>query len=211
MAAGGRQAQERWDSFLGGVTAGTATASRALVLGAGRVIDFLDVTALSLNGTALAASATELNRVADVSARIVTLTGDTSLTEAAHDGKVLLLGEVGGDALLTVTLPAATGSGACFPFIVGVVKTSSYAIQVVGDDIMQGQIVAASTGDTPDLAQPWVTASDSETITLNGTTTGGASIGDCIELVDIAADTWAVAGQVTASGGEATPFSAAVS
>lgn len=156
------------------------------------------------------ATAAELNRAADVSGRIVTLTGDTAIVEATHEGKTLLLGEVGGNALLTVTLPAATGSGAKYRFVVSVVNTSSYKIQVVGDDIMQGNILANSTGDTPDLAQPWPTAADSDTITLNGTTTGGVSIGDWVELQDILADTWAVTGIVTASGNEATPFSAAV-
>ena len=200
IAAGGRKAQDRWDSFLGGVTAGTAAASRALVLGANRVIDFLDVTALSIGGVTIGASP-----------KLVTLTGDTTIVPATHEAKLLLLGEVGGDASLTVTLPAATGSGARYRFMVSVVNTSNYVIQVVTDDIMQGQIVAASTGDSPDLGQPWVTANDSDTITLNGTTLGGVSIGDWIELVDILADTWAVSGQVTASGTELTPFSAGVS
>lgn len=176
----------------------------------GGSLDIESGGAFKLDGTEVAATAAELNRAADVSGRIVTLTGDTTLTEATHEGKTLLLGEVGGNAALAVTLPAATGSGARYRFLVSVVNTSGYTIQVVGNDIMQGQIVAASTGDTPDLGQPWVTAADSDTITLNGTTTGGVSIGDWIELEDILADTWAVRGLVTASGTEATPFSAAV-
>jgi hypothetical protein len=145
------------------------------------------------------------------SSRIVTLTGDTTIDEATHEGKTLLLGEVGGNAALAATLPAATGSGAKYRFVVSVVNTSGYTIEVVGDDVMKGVIYAASTGDTPDLGQPWVTAADSDTITLDGTTTGGVSIGDWIELEDILANTWAVRGMVTASGTEATMFSAAVS
>lgn len=168
-------------------------------------------TAAELNAMdGILASVGELNRAADVSTRLVTLTGDTAIVEATHEGKTCLLGEVGGNALLTVTLPAATGSGAKYRFVVSVVNTSSYKIQVVGNDIMQGNILANSTGDTPDLGQPWPTAADSDTITLNGTTTGGVSIGDWVELQDILADTWAVTGIVTASGTEATPFSAAV-
>lgn len=168
-------------------------------------------TVYLLDSTALAATTAEINRVADVSARITTLTADTTLTEATHDSKILLLGEVGGNASLTVTLPDATGSGARFKFIVSVVNTSNYVIAVPdADNVMYGNIIANSTGDTPDLAQPWPTAADSDTITLNGTTSGGAAIGDWIELIDIAADTWAVSGVVTASGTEVTPFSAAV-
>lgn len=143
--------------------------------------------------------------------RLVTHVATGALVEANHEGRINLLGEVGGNALVTLTLPPATGSGARYPFLVSVVNTSNYVIQVTTDDIMQGNIIANSTGDTPDLAQPWAAAADSDTITLNGTTSGGASIGDRLELVDILPNTWAVSGVVTASGTEATPFSAAVS
>lgn len=170
-----------------------------------------DLTVLDGLGS-VTATAAEINRAADVSGRIVTLTGNTTLTEATHEGKVLLLGEVGGNAALAATLPDATGSGGVYRFIVSVVNTSGYTIAVAdATDIMQGNIIANSTGDTPDLAQPWPTGANSDTITLNGTTTGGVSIGDWVELVDIAANTWAVRGVTTASGTEATPFSAAVS
>jgi hypothetical protein len=154
------------------------------------------------------ATAAEITRVADVSTRIVTITGDITLTEAAHSDKILLLGEVGGNAAVAVTLPAATGSGARFHFKVSVVNTSGYTIQVTGDDTMDGHIL--SLQDAADTVVGWETAATSDTITLNGTTTGGVSIGDWIELVDIAADQWAVTGITTSSGTEATPFSAAV-
>ena len=156
------------------------------------------------------ATVDELNRLADVSTRLVTLTGDTAIALATHEGKTCLLGEVGGNAALTATLPAATGSGAKYRFVVSVVNTSNYLIKETGNDVMYGNILANSTGDTPDLGQPWPTAVDSDTITLNGTTTGGAAIGDWIEVQDILADCWAVTGIVTASGTEATPFSATV-
>jgi hypothetical protein len=179
---------------------------------------------ITLGGTAITSSAAELNildgvtataaeinRACDASARIVTLTADTSITETTHDGKVLLLGEVGGDAALAATLPAATGSGARFRFVVSVVNASGYTIKVAdATDVMYGNVVANATGDTPDLAQPWPTAADSDTITLNGATTGGAAIGDWVECIDIATNAWAVTGVVTASGAEATPFSATV-
>jgi hypothetical protein len=154
------------------------------------------------------ATAAEINRVADVSTRIVTITGDITLTAAAHSDKILLLGEVGGNAAVAVTLPAATGSGARFHFKVSVVNTSGYTIQVTGDDTMDGHIL--SLQDSADTVVGWETAATSDTITLNGTTTGGVSIGDWIELVDIAADQWTVTGITTSSGTEATPFSAAV-
>jgi hypothetical protein len=89
-----------------------------------------------------------------------------------------------------------------------VVNTSGYTIQVTGDDTMDGHIL--SLQDSADTVVGWETAATSDTITLNGTTTGGVSIGDWIELVDIAADQWTVTGITTSSGTEATPFSAAV-
>lgn len=157
----------------------------------------------------LTATGAEVSRIADVSGRIVSLTGSTTLSEATHEGKTLVLNGTG--AAYTQTLPAATGSGAVYKFVVGAVNTSNHLIKVTGNDVMYGNIVTNSTGDTPDLSQPWPTAADSDTITLNGTTTGGQAIGDRIELIDIAADKWAVLGFTTTSGTEATPFSATVS
>lgn len=144
--------------------------------------------------------------------KLTTVAATATFTAAANGGRINLLGEVGGDALVTITLPAATGSGVDFEFFVSVVNTSNYVIKVAdATDVMDGQIITASTGDSPDLGQPWVTGATSDTITLNGTTTGGASIGDYIRLVDIAANQWAVLGFTTSSGTEATPFSATVS
>jgi len=151
----------------------------------------------------------EITRLADVSQRLVTLTGDVTVDVATHEGRICLLGEVGGNAALAVTLPAATGSGAVYEFVISVVNTSGYTIQVTTTDIMQGSIMVkdADSGG----AQAWPTAGTSDTITLDGTTTGGVSIGDTVKLIDILSGKWAVSGQVTQSGTEATPFSAAVS
>jgi len=138
---------------------------------------------------------------------IATLTADTSITIADHAGKTLLLGEVGGNASLTATLPAATGSGVRFRFVVSVVNTSNYVITVTGDDAFIGNVISNSTGDNPDLAAIWPANSGNDTMTLNGTTTGGAQIGDWVEFQDILADTWAVTGVTTSTSNEATPFS----
>ena len=142
--------------------------------------------------------------------RIIDLATSTTLTRALHEGKTLRL--TGTGAAYTQTLPPATGSGDRYTLVVGAVNTSNHLIKVTGNDVLAGNIWGNSIGDTPDLGQPWPTAADSDTITLNGTTTGGAAIGDAIELEDFAADTWRIArGHVTQSGTEATPFSATVS
>ena len=144
---------------------------------------------------------------------LVTLTEDTTITNALHAGRILLMGEVGGDASATFTLPAATGTGAEFKFIVSVVNTSNYVIQVTGDDTIDGSVVVtndSTAGGTASLIS-WPTVAASDTITLNATTTGGVQIGDYVLLTDIATDQYTVSGLLNASGTEATPFSAAVS
>lgn len=141
---------------------------------------------------------------------IVTLTATDAITVAEHAGRILLMGEVGGDAAATFTLPAATGSGAEFQFIVSVVNTSNYVIKVAdATDTIDGSVILHQ--DSADTVASFNTASDSDTITLNGTTKGGVSIGDEITLIDIATNQYMVKGVLTASGTEATPFSAAVS
>lgn len=106
----------------------------------------------------------------------------------------------------TATLPPATGSGNIYRFFVNVTKTGNLVIQVTTTDIMQGG-VAVST----DAAGVSILASaTADTITMNGSTTGGLK-GSWVELQDVAAGTWRVGGFLVSTGAEATPFSAAVS
>lgn len=77
---------------IAGVTPGTAAASKALVLKADKTIDEIDVTALKLGGTAITASAAELNKMDGVTAtftEINTLAGVTPGTVAASKAVVL--------------------------------------------------------------------------------------------------------------------------
>ena len=136
-----------------------------------------------------------------VDATAATLT----VTQALHDGKCILMDKSGGIAF---TLPAATGTGMRLRFVVKTVSTTGYTLAATPTtDIFKGNILTNSTTETPDLAQPWPTSTNSNLITLNGTTTGGVSVGDWVTLTDIASGVWAVDGLVTASGTEATPFS----
>ena len=139
----------------------------------------------------------------------VTLVATGAITAAAHSGRKLYMGEVGGNAAATFTLPAATGSGATYHFIVSVVNTSNYVIQVTGDDTIDGSVILHQ--DSASSVVSFNTAATSDTITLNGTTKGGVSIGDELTLIDSASNQYTVKGVLTASGTEATPFSAAVS
>jgi hypothetical protein len=159
------------------------------------------------DSVALAATFTEINRACDASTRIVNATAATlTVTEASHDNKVITLNRAAG---IAVTLPAATGSGTKLLFVLGTTVTSNTTtIKVVGDDTMTGTCIALQDGG--DTMVGFETASDSDTITWNGTTTGGVK-GDSVELIDIAADLWFVRVVQSATGTEATPFSATVS
>ena len=142
---------------------------------------------------------------------IHTFTATDAVTVVEHAGRTLLLGEVGGNALVTLTLPAATGSGAVYKMIVSVTNTSNYKIQVANaSDTIDGIMLYLDEDGTAVTAFPTVAASD--TITLNGGTTGGI-VGDYLELIDIATNQYHVRGvmRVAAGANPATPFSAAVS
>ena len=150
----------------------------------------------------------ELVNQLDASRRIVTLIAATTLTAPLHAGRVLLLSLLAG---FTTTLPAALGTGDIYHFKVGVVRTSnSYIVAVASaDDTMAGPVSMVDT-DTNDNMEGFAASGTSDTVTLNATTTGGLTIGDWFELVDVAAGLWHVSGQLTGSGDLATPFSAAV-
>jgi hypothetical protein len=123
-----------------------------------------------------------------------------------HSNALITLNRAAG---IAVTLPAATGSGARFYFMVGTTVTSNTTtIKVVGDDTMTG--LALSAADGGNTVNGWETASDSDTITFDGSTTGGIK-GDFVELWDAAADLWYVRVTSSSTGTEATPFSATVS
>jgi len=195
----------------GAGTGGTGVASKALVADSNQNIGIIKGTALHIgtSGSEVELSVDEIVRVCDVSVRIVTLVVDTTIVEATHENKILLLGEVGGNAELVATLPAATGGGAIYRFIVSVVNTSNYVITVTGNDTIDGSVDILDLAGTAQTA--YAATGTVNTITLNGTDQGGA-LGDWLEFRDIAADQWAISGGLTvpaASTPVADPFSAA--
>ena len=111
---------------------------------------------------------------------------------------------------LTLTLPAATGLGDEYAITVGTTVTSNSVIIRVANatDVMAGLAVQAADGGN--TVGAYETAADSDTITFNGTSTGGIR-GDRVVLRDISAGLWQVEVIGAATGSEATPFSAAVS
>lgn len=163
---------------------------------------------MEYGGTSVTATAAEINRVADVSARLVAAGATLTLTEAAHDCKTILLDTAAGSI---VTLPAASGSGMEFDFVVSVTATSNSHIVKVANasDIMQGVIVALSD-NAAQAVIGWEAGATDDTITLNRTTTGTAKVGHTIKVRDVKANVWAVYGIIAQNGTEATPFSATV-
>lgn len=138
-----------------------------------------------------------------------------TLTAAANNNQIVRLDTLTGSV---VTLPAATGSGAKYRFLVTVLATSNSHIVKVANasDFMVG-LINGSRIDSGNAvlgfaaANSGTVATNSDTISLNRTTTGSVSVGEWFEAEDVAANTWAVRGMLSATGAAfATPFSATV-
>lgn len=137
----------------------------------------------------------------------ITLTASATLSKKVHSGTVVNAHAAAG---MTLTLPASSGDGASFVVRVKTTVTSNNLIIQVANatDVMTGYALLAQ--DAADTAVMFETASTSDTITMNGTTKGGI-VGDLIELIDADSGFWQVRVIGSATGTEATPFSAAVS
>jgi hypothetical protein len=149
-----------------------------------------------VDATATAAVWVQTPTPSVVNASAATLT----VTAAAHAGKVVTLNRAAG---IAVTLPAATGTGARYDFVIGTTVTSNTTtITRAGSDTMAGN--ARQTG-AAGAATAFNTASGT-VVTLNGSTLGGF-VGDRVVLTDIAAAVWQVEVSSKITGTAATPFS----
>jgi hypothetical protein len=137
----------------------------------------------------------------------VAVTGATlTCSRDVHGGRVIAVNAAAGCA---VTLPNATGTGAEYRFFIGTTITSNSTTIKVNNatDVMSGRAFVISDGAAAVLG--YATAASSDTITLNGTTTGGIA-GDMIEIIDVSPGIFQVKVLTAATGTEATPFSATV-
>ena len=134
----------------------------------------------------------------------ITITASTTLNRNSHAGNVVNLNAAAG---LTVTLPASAGTGDVYEiFVLTTVTSNNYVIQVANStDILAGAVHL--TTDISGTSMPTSTTSD--TITMNGSTTGGLR-GSWIRVKDMSTGFWALEGGIICTGTEATPFSAAV-
>ncbi len=195
--------------FLNGATAGTQVASKVVVADANVNTGVSKVTELHIGTsgaeTQVLATGAEINRAADVSTRVVNQTTATlTVTEAAHDKKIIVLDRADG---IAVTLPAAS-AGLEFEFIVKTTFTGAASIKSVASaDIMIGHALMGNDSDNTVVLWQSLAASTNDTIDLFGTanSTGGIA-GQRIRILGLAANLWHVDITGDAAGTEATPF-----
>ena len=136
----------------------------------------------------------------------ISVTSSTVTINTNYVGVPILLNRAAG---ITATLPAASGSGNEYRFIVGTTVTSNSDIIKVANatDVMCGYALLGQ--DAADTSVFFEVGATDDTITLNGSTTGGLR-GMRVTCTDIASGLWAVEVRGAATGTEATPFSATV-
>ena len=143
---------------------------------------------------------------------VVSLTADTTLTVAAHAGKILLTNDADGvftlPSIVTTTPSDPTDPnqlnnlGATFTFVV-VTAATDMDIVTDGTDKFLGMVYTGIT--TAATGKTWVSAAANDVITQNGTTKGGVA-GSYIRITAIASAQYFVEGMLLGSGTIATPF-----
>ena len=144
-------------------------------------------------------------------AKVVSLTADTTLTVAAHAGKVLITNDADGKFTLpsiVVTAPDADDDpnqtnnlGATFTFIV-VTAATDMDILTDGTDKFVGGLY---TGVDDATGKTFISGSSNDVITMNGSTKGGLA-GSIVKVTAMASAKYAVEGLILGSGTIVTPF-----
>ena len=153
---------------------------------------------------------------------VVNITADTTLTVAAHAGKIITAGGTLASNLV-ITLPTINTSatpvsagpgqdpnnpnnqGAVFTFFVPTtVATSSLKIVTDGTDKYTGSILTIDT-DTSGAMAGFAPAATNDAINLNGSTTGGVA-GSYIQITALSSAKYMVQGVINCTGSPATPF-----
>jgi len=143
-------------------------------------------------------------------------TNTTALTLAANAGKQNVFDDADGG---TITLPAinavnptdatdpnqASNLGASFTLTIATTLTTDLVISAAGSDVFTGSVLSIDTDD--DSVLGFVAGATDNTITLDGTTTGGIA-GSQLTITAVSAGVWNVSAVLAASGTVATPFSA---
>lgn len=114
-----------------------------------------------------------------------------TVTAALHAGKTIALNQASGTA---VQLPAATGTGNVYRFVVTVASNANVISAVVATDIFAGGYGQNDTGGSAAVTWDFIEAAATDNTYSPTTLGGGGLIGDWIEFQDVIATTWAVRG-----------------
>ena len=144
-------------------------------------------------------------------ASVVSLTADTTLTVAAHAGKILTCNDADGKFTLPSIVTTDPGDntapnqlnnlGASFFFVVETAATDM-DILTDGTDKFVGGLY---TGKDDASGKVFISASSNDVITMNGSTKGGLA-GSIVKVTAMAAAKYAVEGIILGSGTIVTPF-----
>ena len=144
-------------------------------------------------------------------ANVVSLTADTTLTVAAHAGKILTTNDADGKFTLPSIVATApdrdddpnqlNNLGASFTFIVETAATDMDILTDGTDKFVGGLYLGKSDA----AGKTFFSGASNDVITLNGSTKGGIA-GSVIRVTAIGSAKYAVEGIVLASGTVVTPF-----
>lgn len=153
---------------------------------------------------------------------VINITASTTLTVAAHAGKVITVGGTIASNIV-LTLPAVNttatpnsagpgqdpnnpnNQGAVFTiFVPTTIATSSVKIGTNGTDKYVGSILTIDTDSSGAMAG-FAPGATNDFINLNGGTTGGVA-GSYIQITALSSAVYMVQGVVNCTGSPATPF-----
>jgi|TARA_R100001443_G_scaffold70534_1_gene78837 hypothetical protein len=144
-------------------------------------------------------------------ANVVSLTADTTLTVAAHSGKILTCNDADGKFTLPSIVTTDPGDntdpnqlnnlGATFFFVVETAATDM-DILTDGTDKFVGGVY---TGVDDNTGKTFISASSNDVITMNGSTKGGLA-GSIVKVTAMASAKYSVEGIILGSGTLVTPF-----
>lgn len=142
-----------------------------------------------------------------VNQKPATVTAATlTITPRLHSSRTLVLNGTAG-AGTAITLPAATGTGDRYRFIVGVASNANTIASAPTTDYFVGGLFINDVGDSSAAtADFFPTASTSNKISPT-TAGGGGNVGSFIELEDYATGLWRVSGTLGAATDPVNPFS----
>ena len=142
---------------------------------------------------------------------VVSLTADTSITVAAHAGKVLLCNDADGKFTLPSIVATAPGEdsdpnqlnnlGSVFTFVVETAATDMDILTDGTDKFVGGTY----TGVNDATGKTFISGASNDVITMNGTTKGGL-VGSIVQVTAMASAKYAVQGIILGSGTIVTPF-----